>query len=86
MSRADIWAVDWSGYDLVYLFQRPESMARAVAKATAELRRGAWLASLEFEAVGLQPQHVLEGANGRCLWLYLAPFVIRDPGALTAVR
>ena len=86
VSRADIWAVDWSGYDLVYLFQRPESMARTVAKATAELRRGAWLASLEFEAVGLQPQHVLEGADGRCLWLYRAPFVIRDPGALTAVR
>lgn len=85
VSRADIWAVDWSGYDLVYLFQRPESMARAVVKATSDLRRGAWLASLEFEAVGLQPQHVLAGADGRCLWLYRAPFVIRDP-ALSAAH
>ncbi len=80
VSRADMWAVDWSGYDLVYLFQRPESMARAVAKAATELRPGTWLASLEFEAVGLQPQHVLEGADDRCLWLYRAPFVICDPG------
>lgn len=77
VSRADIWRVDWSGHDLVYLFQRPESMARAVAKARAELRRGAWLASLEFEAPGLRPQRVLEGADGRCVWLYRAPFVVR---------
>src|SRR6185295_8503313 len=26
--RADIWAADWAGYDMVYLFQRPESMPR----------------------------------------------------------
>ena len=37
------------GFALVYLFQRPESMARAAAKAAHELRPGAWLASLEFE-------------------------------------
>ena len=50
--RADIWAADWSGYDLVYLFQRPESMPRAAAKAARELRPGAWLASLEFPGAG----------------------------------
>lgn len=76
VSRADIWAIEWSGYDLVYLFQRPESMARAVAKARAELRCGAWLASLEFEAPGLAPQHVLDGADGRRLWLYRTPFAM----------
>ena len=27
--RADIWAANWSGYGMVYLFQRPESMPRA---------------------------------------------------------
>jgi hypothetical protein len=75
--RADIWRVDWSGYELVYLFQRPESMARAVVKARADLRAGSWLASLEFEAPGLRPQCVLEGAGGRCVWLYRAPFVAR---------
>ena len=41
-------------YDLVYLFQRPESMARAAEKASRELRPGAWLASLEFEATDAQ--------------------------------
>ena len=31
ISRGDIWLADWSGYQMVYLFQRPESMARALA-------------------------------------------------------
>lgn len=73
--RADIWTVDWSGFDLVYLFQRPESMPRAVAKARAELRPGAWLASLEFEATELRPQARLEPVPGKPVWLYRAPFV-----------
>lgn len=72
VSRGDIWAADWSAFDLVYLFQRPESMLRAAAKAEAELRPGAWIVSLEFEAVGLQAQHVLQGADGRRVWLYRA--------------
>ena len=73
--RGDLWTADWSAYSLVYLFQRPESMARAAAKAAHELANGAWLASLEFEVAGLRPQHVLPGADGRRLWLYRAPFV-----------
>ena len=72
--RGDIWAADWSGFDLVYLFQRPESMARAVSKAQLELRPGAWLASLEFDAPGVAPTQVLECADGRRLWLYQLPF------------
>lgn len=72
--RADIWAADWSAQDLVYLFQRPESMPRAVAKATRELRPGAYLASLEFEAATLLPQGVLACADGRKVWVYRAPF------------
>lgn len=72
--RGDIWAADWSGQDLVYLFQRPESMARAVTKARAELRPGAWLASLEFEATGLRPTAVLRAETGKPVWLYRAPF------------
>lgn len=71
--RADIWKADWSAFDLVYLFQRPESMARAVAKASRELRPGAWLASLEFEASMLAPTQVLACADGRRLWLYRMP-------------
>jgi hypothetical protein len=74
IQRADIWKADWSPYAMVYLFQRPESMARAVRKAERELRCGAWMASLEFEAEGLRPtaRHVCE--DGRTVWLYQAPF------------
>jgi SAM-dependent methyltransferase len=72
--RGDIWAVDWSGYALVYVFQRPESMARAAEKATRELRPGAWLASLEFDVPGLAATKVLECADGRRVWLYRVPF------------
>ena len=75
--RADIWAADWALHDMVYLFQRPESMARAAAKAACELQPGAWLASLEFEVAALHPQQVLNCADGRRVWLYQAPFRTR---------
>lgn len=71
--RGDLWAQSWRGCQLVYLFQRPESMPRAVAKARAELAPGAWLVSLEFEAPGLQAQAVQQGAGGRKLWIYCMP-------------
>jgi SAM-dependent methyltransferase len=72
--RGDIWTTDWSEFDLVYLFQRPESMARAAEKAGREMKRGAWLASLEFEAATLVPERRLTLANGRHVWLYRMPF------------
>ena len=59
---------------MVYLFQRPESMARAAEKAGRELKRGAWMASLEFDVPTLRPQQVLHCADGRRVWLYQAPF------------
>ena len=70
VKRGDIWKADWSGYDMVYLFQRPESMPRAIEKARAEFKPGAWLVSLEFEAVGLTPVAKLEGAQGKPVWVY----------------
>ena len=76
--QGDIWRADWSTDDLVYLFQRPESMARAADKAWAQLKPGAWLVSLEFEATSLKPQAVLRCADGRPVWLY------RVPGAIAA--
>jgi SAM-dependent methyltransferase len=72
--QGDIWAVDWSGFDMVYLFQRPESMSRAAAKASAELKPGAWLVSLEFESQTLQAESVLRTAQGKPVWVYRAPF------------
>jgi SAM-dependent methyltransferase len=70
VKRGDIWQADWSGYDLVYLFQRPETMPRAAAKALAELQPGAYLVSLEFEVPGWTPLARLDGAQGRPVWVY----------------
>lgn len=71
--RGDMWAQSWSGYDLVYLFQRPESMARAWAKAERELPPGAWLVSLEFAVPGRAAQASLQAPGRRPVWLYAAP-------------
>ncbi len=71
--RGDLWRADWQAYTMVYLFQRPESMARAAAKAHAQLRPGAWLVSLEFEASELVPQAKVVAPDGRPVWLYQAP-------------
>lgn len=73
VTRGDLWASDWSQQDLVYLFQRPESMSRALQKAQRELKPGAWLASLEFELPGLRPTAVLRGPGRKPVWLYRAP-------------
>lgn len=74
--RGDIWTADWSGYAMVYLFQRPETMPRAVEKAARELGPGAWLVSLEFEAAALTPDQVLRVSDGRLLWMYRAPLPV----------
>ena len=71
--QGDMWAADWSLHDMVYLFQRPETMPRAVKKAAAELQAGAWLASLEFPAEELKPTAVLRTVEGKPVWLYRAP-------------
>lgn len=73
ISRTDIWATSWAGFDLVYLFQRPESMDRALRKAEQDMRPGSWLASLEFEASGWVPHARLETVAGKPVWLYRVP-------------
>jgi hypothetical protein len=75
--QGDIWLAPWSGYQMVYLFQRPESMARAVAKARAELQAGDWLVSLEFEATELQARARYQAPDGKMVWLYQAPFQMK---------
>ena len=70
VTRGDIWKADWSGYRMVYLFQRPESMARAFDKARCELPAEAWLASLEFEVKGVRPTARHDCPDGRPVWLY----------------
>jgi len=71
--RQDIWRADWSTFDAVYLFQRPESMPRALDKASRELKPGAWLLSLEFEATGWVPDVRHEVVPGKPVWGYRAP-------------
>jgi hypothetical protein len=74
--RGDMWRADWSGYQLVYLFQRPESMARAAAKAQAELAPGAWLVSLEFPVPGVPPHAQLRAPDDRPVWVYRMPAAV----------
>lgn len=85
--RGDMWADDWSAFDLVYVFQRPESMPRVMAKASSEMRPGTWLVSLAFEAVDPQaagktgrwqeqahvPVATSQGGPVRSVWLYRMP-------------
>lgn len=68
--RGDLWADDWSRYRLVYLFQRPESMARAWHKACAEMAPGSWLVSLDFAVPGVSPARVLRRPGAQPVWAY----------------
>lgn len=76
--QGDIWTDDWSGYDMVYFFQRPESLPRAVAKARAELKNGAYLVSLEFEALSLKPFTRLDTVQGKPVWIYRLPLADKE--------
>jgi len=71
--RGDMWQLNWAPYDLVYLFQRPESMTRAWNKAKAELGPGAWLVSLEFEIAQVAPTAKFQTPNGKTVRLYRVP-------------
>ncbi|MGQ0709050.1 MAG: class I SAM-dependent methyltransferase [Rhodoferax sp.] len=74
VAQGDMWAQDWSPYALVYLFQRPESMARAHAKAHAELSAGAWLVSLDFALPPpCKPCAQFRAPDGKMVWVYRAP-------------
>jgi SAM-dependent methyltransferase len=73
--QGDMWAQSWAGFDLVYLFQRPETMPRAIDKAWREMRPGSWLVSLEFEAVDAAgvphaPHARLSLQGTRPIWVY----------------
>lgn len=71
--RGSFWEVDWSAFALVYLFQRPETMSRAAAKAAAEMPPGSWLVSLEFPIEGQEPWARLEAVPDKPVWVYRLP-------------
>ncbi len=73
--QGDIWKADWSAFDMVYVFQRPESMARALAKAAQQLRPGAWLVSLDFEVMQAKATAHYQAPGGKMVWMYQAPLV-----------
>lgn len=68
--KADIWKASWAPYQLVYLFQRPESMPRAAAKAVADMPFGSWLVSLEFPVPGATPCAHWPLSETRSVWVY----------------
>jgi hypothetical protein len=70
IQQRDIWAHSWADFSLVYLFQRPESMARAYAKAVQDMQPGTWLVSLEFPVPDVLPHTCLTGVKGRSVWVY----------------
>lgn len=82
--RGDFWVLAWSNFDLVYLFQRPESMARAWQKARSEMAPGAWMVSLEFEVPAVEPTARLQCPDGRPLWVYRVP-LCQDSGAVDSI-
>jgi hypothetical protein len=71
--QGDMWAQSWQNFDLVYLFQRPESMSKALDKARREMRPGTWLVSLEFEIEGYKPTAVLQFDGRKPVWIYRIP-------------
>ncbi|MFN0184116.1 MAG: class I SAM-dependent methyltransferase [Aquabacterium sp.] len=68
--RGDLWRDDWSACDVVYLFQRPETMPRAWDKAQRECRAGSWLVSLQFAIPGIEPTVALRADSAWPVWLY----------------
>lgn len=69
--HGDMWQQPWHGVDLVYVFQRPESMARAWDKARREMPAGAWFVSLEFEVPRAFPHSRWRaGPDAKPLWVY----------------
>lgn len=68
VARADLWSSPWTDQDLVYLFLRPEAMARALDKALGEMRDDAWVASLEFALPA--PSDWSGRSKGKTLYAY----------------
>jgi SAM-dependent methyltransferase len=68
--RDDMWAQNWAPFALVYVFQRPETMARVWAKACRELHPGAFLVSLDFEIAGQTALATMPLSRGHSLWVY----------------
>lgn len=76
--QGDLWQSDWSQFDVVYLFQRPETMSRAAVKSLGEMREGCWLVSLNFPIPDVTPTYVAELEDGREVYAYQTPLAEVD--------
>lgn len=76
--QGDLWQSDWSQFELVYLFQRPETMSRAAVKSLGEMRPGCWLVSLNFPIPDVTPTYVAELDDGREVYAYQTPLAEVD--------
>ena len=94
VEQGDMWRCDWAPHDIVYLFQRPESMPRAWDKACKQMRPGSWLVSLEFALPSAPPDVLLlkPGERPVLAWrvpghvLPQAPHAAPVSGAQSAAR
>ncbi len=83
--QGNMWVADWGRYQLVYLFQRPESMSRATVKSLAEMPDGAWLVSLNFPLPEEIPATCTARlADGRSVYAYRCPIASIDQAEVAA--
>ena len=82
--RGDMWAADWSAYDVVYLFQRPETMSRAAVKSLGEMRADTWLVSLNFAVPDVTPTYIDQLDDGREVYAYRTPLAEVDHNSVEA--
>lgn len=68
--RQDMWQLDWSAFDLVYAFQRPETMARLWDKARKEMPPGSWVLSFQFRIPDRMPSWSAQNDQGQWLFAY----------------
>jgi hypothetical protein len=67
-----LWAVDLSGYDVVYAYLSPAPMPRLWDKAMREMRRGSLLVSFQFGIPGVPPDQTID-AGGKKLFVWRMP-------------
>ncbi|MFG6448170.1 class I SAM-dependent methyltransferase [Roseateles sp. BYS180W] len=88
LHRGDLWEQSWSELDMVYVFQRPESMAPLAHKAAVELADGAWFVSLDFPVPGVAHHAKLDTGTRHALWVYRADLLRQSlkTGAGASIR
>ncbi|MCL2645314.1 MAG: class I SAM-dependent methyltransferase, partial [Betaproteobacteria bacterium] len=63
--QGNLFALPWTGYDLVYVFLSPVPMRDVWEKARREMKPGSLLVSNSFGIPGIEPNLVIEVADRR---------------------